>query len=415
MYVAGEQVVAIGMTSGPREASGVIGLKAGLHPLRVDFAHGEGPPRLSVELSGSGRSRRELAAGQHVHATSGPADFNPPEPLSPTVFVPQKPDHLPRLLSETGIFRSLSDLSVQAGVIPYDVNSPLWSDGAEKRRWLIVPAGGRIEWAKDDPWRFAAGTAFVKHFELSDDNTPPQQRRRLETRLLVVNHDGLGYGVTYKWRADQTDAELLHDGLDEPIANGQHRATWSYPSRQQCLVCHTPQAGFVLGVNTRQLNAVAVTDRGRSTGESQLTMLARLNLVAKDASLGDAVALPKLAAISDESRPLELRVRSYLDSNCSQCHQPGGVRGEFDARYSTPLARQNLFDGKLVAADLGVPGTKLIVPGQPDRSMVLLRMLRREDVFNMPPLATHLVDQQAVDVLRRWIDGLGSAGPVPKQ
>jgi mono/diheme cytochrome c family protein len=116
--------------------------------------------------------------------------------------------------------------------------------------------------------------------------------------------------------------------------------------------------------------------------------------------------LPKLAALEDSHASEADRVRSYLDANCAQCHRPGGVRGEFDARYETPLAQQKLMGGKLVAADLGVPRATVVTPGDRSRSMLYLRMQRRQDVFNMPPLATHQIDAEALELIGRWIDGL---------
>ena len=90
--------------------------------------------------------------------------------------------------------------------------------------------------------------------------------------------------------------------------------------------------------------------------------------------------LPRLAPLDDESAPLELRVRSYLDVNCSACHRPGGPsRGAFDARITTPLADQKLLNGDLMAGDLGIAGARLLLPGSPDKS-VLFQRLRRNDV-----------------------------------
>src|SRR5262249_9263216 len=113
----------------------------------------------------------------------------------------------------------------------------------------------------------------------------------------------------------------------------------------------------------------------------------------------------------DRKATLEHRVRSYLDSNCAQCHRPGGARAEFDARFDTPLERQKLINGSLIAADLGVPGARVVVPGAPEKSMLYLRMNRRQDVFNMPPLATNLVDPDAARVMVEWIRSLPHARP----
>jgi mono/diheme cytochrome c family protein len=116
--------------------------------------------------------------------------------------------------------------------------------------------------------------------------------------------------------------------------------------------------------------------------------------------------LPRLAALDDDGATLEHRARSYLDANCAQCHRPGGARGLFDARFDLPLARQGLLGGKLIAADLGVDGAEVVAPGSIDRSMLYLRMNRRTDAFNMPPLATNHVDREALAVLAQWIEGL---------
>src|SRR5262249_15303111 len=159
--------------------------------------------------------------------------------------------------SQTGLFATLSDLTPSPGVIPYDVCSPLWSDGATKRRWVVLPGGERIGYSPKSEWSFPRGTILVKHFELPDDPDRPEQTRWLETRLLVVTGPG-GFGATYKWRPDRSDADLLKDGLDEPIelatSGGSEKRIWSYPSRDDCLKCHTTNAGFVLGLKTRQLN-----------------------------------------------------------------------------------------------------------------------------------------------------------------
>src|SRR5262249_10862011 len=154
---------------------------------------------------------------------------------------------LPGRLSATGLFTALADLKPAAGLIGYEVNSPLWADGASKRRWIALPEIGRVRFAAQGEWKFPAGTVFVKHFELPGR----PKARRLERRRLAAEARGRGYGVTYRWRPDGTDAELLPDGLTEKLGNGK---TWPYPSRSDCLACHNPTAGFVLGVNTRQLN-----------------------------------------------------------------------------------------------------------------------------------------------------------------
>src|SRR5262249_14367830 len=148
-------------------------------------------------------------------------------PLRPPVRelkVSIDPAGLPSRLSQTGLFHSLETLEPAPGLIPYTVNSPLWSDGAAKRRWIALPGGARITYRPTGEWSFPTGTIFVKHFEMTaskagrGDSASPEATKRLETRLLVVDEAGGGYGVTYRWRSDGRDADLLSDGATEPIA-----------------------------------------------------------------------------------------------------------------------------------------------------------------------------------------------------
>jgi uncharacterized repeat protein (TIGR03806 family) len=396
-------------------------LKAGKHPLAVVFAQEKDHPAQRLEFAGPDLPRQPLPADRLFRlnpdapapAEALPAKGNPPYGLTrretvTTLSVSTNPADLPPLLSQTGVFRSLRDLTPNPGIVPYDVISPLWGDGAAKRRWVALPGDARIGFAPTDPWKFPAGTVFIKHFEIG---TPPH---RLETRLLVVDETGYGYGVTYKWRPDQREADLLADGLTEeitvPSPAGPRKQQWTYPGRGDCLTCHTRPAGFVLGPKTLQLNG---PHRYPETGvtDNQLRTWSHLRLFTRPP---DETALPglgKLAALADTSASPEQRARSYLDANCAHCHRPGGARGLFDARFEVPLARQNLIRGPVAAADLGVKNPELIAPGDPERSMLYQRMLRRQDVFRMPPLATHEVDREAAAVLRAWILSLPKGPP----
>ena len=118
------------------------------------------------------------------------------------------------------------------------MNSPLWSDGAPKRRWLILPIECHIGFSPHGAWKFPPGTVFVKHFEFAAGDGRPA--RRLETRLLVVDRRGSGYGVTYRWRPMRSDAELLTEGLTEEIDLGDRKQTWTYPSRAMTACRATP-------------------------------------------------------------------------------------------------------------------------------------------------------------------------------
>ena len=115
------------------------------------------------------------------------------------------------------------NLTPASFLIPYTVNSPLWSDGAVKSRWITLPANSVIGFAANGEWTFPAGTVFVKHFELPVDDTNPQILRRLETRLLVRDTNGYVYGASYKWRADNSDADLVTAGITEDDCHQDRR------------------------------------------------------------------------------------------------------------------------------------------------------------------------------------------------
>lgn len=314
---------------------------------------------------------------------------------------------LPLLLSETGAFKDLKTLTPSDGVVPYTVNLPFWSDGAGKGRWMALPTGGKIGFAATGEWSFPTGSVFVKHFAIALDERDPAHTRRLETRLLVVGEGGKLYGVTYKWRPDESDADLMTSGELETLtiqtASGPRTQTWRYPTPTDCRLCHTPLAGKVLGVNTRQINC-DMTDPATGRTENQLVAWNRAHRFAPALADADLPGLPKLAASTDSSRSLEDRARSWIDANCANCHRPSGVPGLFDARYDTPLAQQNLIDGP-VTIDLGIDRVRAIAPGDPERSMVLNRILTLKKI-TMPPVAHHVVDTEAVELLTAWIRSL---------
>jgi len=321
----------------------------------------------------------------------------------------------PTLLSQTGVFTDLATLTPAPGVIPYTVNAPFWSDNAVKTRWIILPNDGvhdtpseKIGFRPDDNWAFPPGTVFVKHFELPVDEANPLVTERIETRFVVMDENGGAYGVTYQWLDDQSDAILL-SGADSKdftitLANGgtqtQH---WEFPSRLQCMICHNQNAGYVLGVRTHQLNSDLFYPRtGRVA--NQLRTLGGLGWFDETY---DETLLPsylKAFSILDTAAPVVDRVRSYLDSNCSQCHRPEGVRGYFDARYPTPIEQQNLIYGPLFGGFVA-PEERVIVPGAPDLSILYYRSNRVGDL-QMPPLAKNLVDTSAMQVIQEWIASL---------
>ncbi len=329
---------------------------------------------------------------------------------------PPPPTHpLPARLSETGAFADLKNFQPSASLIPYTVNSPLWSDGAVKQRWLALPTDAKILFADKGEWTFPAGTVFVKNFNLPVDDTNPNVVRRLETRLLVCDTNGGVYGASYKWRADNSDADLINAGTNEEIAiktaTSFRQQRWFYPGRQDCLTCHTPQSGGILGVKTRQLNGNYKYPNGVT--DNQLRAWNHLGLFEPKLDEARLPFYTQLVNVTNTAAPLELRVRSYLDSNCSQCHRPGGAGAFFDARFDTPLKHQNLINGP-VQNSLGLAGAKVVVPDDTHRSILFHRVSIVGD-GQMPPIGKNVVDTNAVAVIRQWINSLRSkAAKLPR-
>jgi uncharacterized repeat protein (TIGR03806 family) len=311
----------------------------------------------------------------------------------------------PPLLSQTGAFENVRTLTPNPKLIPYELIVPFWSDGANKFRWISLPKG-TIQFTPDGEWAFPNGTVFVKQFDLPTDETNPTIKRRLETRLLVRDGNGGVYGVTYKWRADNGDADLLDTSVTENITiktgSGTRNQAWYYPSREDCLTCHTSKAGGVLGVKARQMNR----DFAYPSGVTDNELRAWNHVGLFDSTLHDSelAALPKLANANDNTRSLEDRARSFLDVNCSQCHRPEGTVAAFDARYDIPLAKQGLIGGP-VLIDEGIDRPRIVAPNDPWRSILVMRVNTTESL-KMPPLARTTIDCASVGLLRDWIHSL---------
>lgn len=315
----------------------------------------------------------------------------------------------PSTLSTTGFFQNLSTLEAVPGVRSYQVNMPLWSDGAAKRRWIGLPSDGvhddpateQITFSTTGNYRFPAGTVFCKHFELPG--------RKIETRLLVSAYDGDWYGLSYRWRADGSDADLVTaSGLTETVSVGGQTYRWRFPSRHECFSCHSAQSGFVLGFRTSQLNSEGYP----STPGYSPNYLAELS----NHGYFDQVVTENILAESprsangwdDPNASLGHKVRSYLDSNCAYCHQPGAHAGRasWDARLGTSLAATGLVM-KHPIDNLGVSGSKIVMPGAPQGSILLHRMNSVHTAHAMPPLGKDRVDQEAVVKVAEWIKSLG--------
>jgi uncharacterized repeat protein (TIGR03806 family) len=320
---------------------------------------------------------------------------------------PTEPD-FPMKLSQTGLFVDTKTLEPNPNLFPYDVTEELWSDDAVKKRWLALPTGGAITFHPTNAWDFPIGTVLVKHFELPTTWRDLRTMTRLETRVLIHMQSGWE-GHTYKWNAAQTDADLLPGPdtrtitiKDSRAPGGTRLQTWRFPGKANCLSCHTEIQKRVLGLNTRQLN-----HRFRYTNPRLIAnQLETLNQLGAFGPKG--IGKPNLYETYISSRTpfgdIEKRARTYLAVNCSQCHQPGGTGGGgLDLRFDTPRANTGTIGVNPSHGNLGLPGAKIIAKGNKNASVLWERMRRKDDT-RMPPLGTHEVDLQTVDLIGVWID-----------
>lgn len=318
----------------------------------------------------------------------------------------------PPTISASGLFSDVTAQIPSPGLIPYSVNSQLWSDGAHKTRFLALPGTTQIEFSPDGAWGFPANSVLVKNFYLDTIRDDPDSRRIVETRFLVKVGDSHEWrGFSYRWNQAGTDAELLPSGwterytiVDPEAPGGETHVDYIFPAREDCGRCHTFGGGPVLGPRTAQLNGVH--DYGGVIAH-QLRTLNHIGLFSRDIG-EDYSGFPRWEDPQTETESLEGRARSYLASNCSPCHHPGGLRRtEIDLRYDTPLAQTRTVGVPSQLDDLGGINRSIISPGDAANSVLPLRMMALDN-RRMPPLASGIVDARGAALVSRWIDALGT-------
>jgi uncharacterized repeat protein (TIGR03806 family) len=333
--------------------------------------------------------------------------------VRPVAIPGAPPPAFPTKLSQTGLLASTKEHTPAPGVIPYSVNAELWSDGAAKQRFMAIPGEEKIVYeamtypqpapGANPGWRFPNGTVFVKTFSLDG--------KRIETRLLVgervMGNEDIGdqvwLGYTYRWNDAQTDAELVEkQGRDEKYKVAGREQTWHFPSRTECTLCHTMSAKYVLGMNTLQAN------RDHDYGDcvaNQLATYQHIGLFTKPLP-APPEKLAKLADYHDAGQPLDARARSYLHANCSHCHRKwGGGNADFQLLFPLALKDTGIANVKPGHGDLDVKDARLLIPGDPDKSLIYLRM-NRLGLGRMPHVASTVIDDEGTKIVRDWIGGL---------
>lgn len=300
----------------------------------------------------------------------------------------------PARLSETGCVLATAPTKPAPGLIPYDLNAPFWSDGLEKERYLGVPNGKTITVAPDGDFEFPNGSVLMKTFSVA--------KKKVETRLFMRHDDGSWAGYSYEWLDDQSDAVLLTSGKRKRVDGSD----WYFPSRAECMRCHTERAGRTLGLEVGQLNrdfVYASTNRI----SNQVDTLEHIGLFATPL-IFDSGVRPSLPSPLDSNQPPEARARAYLHANCAGCHRPPGEgRAQLDLRFGTSFKDTKTCDAVPLAGDQGALGATLITPGAVAKSLVSLRP-HATGSSRMPPLASSMVDTKGLEVVDAWITSLTS-------
>lgn len=271
-------------------------------------------------------------------------------------------------------------------LVPYGVRAPLWSDAADKHRYIALPDGAWFVVSERGAWELPPGGVLVKEFELGG--------RRLETRFVTRDAAGTYRFYTYAFVDGQDDARLVTDGVDIPLGS----STWSVPSEAQCDQCHSRAAGRSLGLHTGQLDR---TWRYPSTGR-EADQLETLKAIGFVRGLEPApIAFP---APDDETASVEARARAYLHVNCSTCHRPRGAAiSAMDLRAHVQIRGMGICEAFPMFADPTGADGRLVVPGDPDRSILLYRATTLDPIVRMPPVGRATLDPLGASLLRRWI------------
>lgn len=294
----------------------------------------------------------------------------------------------PAKLSDFGFFSQPREQVPNLGVHPYALGTPLWSDGAEKLRFIYLPEGTRLTADGESLLQFPLGSAIIKTFAFGNG----ANRRLIETRVLLHRADGW-VALPYRWNAEQTEATLaLAGGRVDLVTPAGEAISYAIPNKNQCKTCHGKDGKVTpIGPKARNLSVRWLGD-----------MLEAGKL---DRLPPGAATMPVWGGYTAKS-PAEPFARAYLDVNCAHCHQPGGGASNsgLDLRWEQRDAHAFGIGKRPVAAGRGAGEFEFsIVAGHPDESILLYRMNSAAPGIAMPELGKASVDKQGVAVVRRWI------------
>jgi len=308
-------------------------------------------------------------------------------------------DTLAAKLSDYGFFTDLAAEKPAARVAIYGLETPLFSDYAEKHRYLYVPAGQKARYQAEAALDLPLGSAIIKTFGYPQAG----KFKPLETRLLL--HRASGWvALPYVWNAEGNDAVLKRAGTRIPVTfadrSGVSRSiSYAVPNQNQCKDCHALSGAITpIGVKSRYLNH-----------HGQLETLVAAGML--DRAPADA---PRVARWDDPRASLDARARAYLEINCAHCHNPAGAASnsglflEWSRRDPAALG----IGKRPVAAGRGSGGRDFAIqPGDPDASILIYRMESTDPGIAMPELGRATVHAEGVALLREWIAAMPKSAP----
>jgi len=300
-------------------------------------------------------------------------------------------DGLPRVLSDYRFFKDAAGWQPNDRVTPYTLNTPLFTDYAEKYRFIYVPEGQQAKAEGDGLLDFPVGSALIKSFGYEIDGKP----RLLETRVLLHRADGW-LALPYVWNEEQTEAKLKVAGARIPVTftdpSGRERSTsYAVPNKNQCKECHAlSEAVTPIGPKARNL-----------THDGQLAEFARLGLINRTPKVEYRVPV-----WGETSASLNDRARGYLDVNCAHCHSVNGSASNSGLflTYEEKMPVRFGINKRPVAAGRG-SGTHDfdIAPGDPDGSIMIYRLNSLDPGISMPEVGRSIVHDEGVALLSQWI------------
>ena len=294
---------------------------------------------------------------------------------------------LPRSLKEFGFFEDPAAQVPAENVFPYRLNTPLYSDGAEKLRFVYLPAGMKVGIGESGLLEFPAGSALIKTFAFGVG----AERKLIETRVLLHRADGW-LALPYRWDDEQRDARLAVAGARVDLTTPRGEAiSYRVPNKNQCKECH--------GLNGA---VIPIGPKARNMSTEWLANMVEAGHLDELPHGSDRLPVWEQRASHDSAEV----ARAYLDVNCAHCHRPmaGASNSGLDLRWEQDDPKALGILKRPVAAGRGA-GSNLfdIVPGKPEESIMLHRMLSDEPGVAMPELGKATIDQEGAEAVRKWI------------